>query len=451
MAIVAWFGSIDSVQPDMIRRLKDGIGLTALIPDDYTPHHSGFRLPADLLERSPLARWRDRPDLVERHRKTYGLAPNATPVFAGIVPPPYDDGKLRRLIEEADRLGVEVWAHLGLWGYGGDIFPEFALHDDQSNTIPDEYLYWGAPFCPNHIEVRDWTAVCLQYIARHYGFKAIDVDHGHYPPPASLTGLFGCCCPRCEARARALGYDFDAIKAALVDLRRRLAGLTLAQVKKAADLAGGFLDFLSYFSYEARLLDWFRFRCQVVTEHMAALTQAAHETVGDACPVDSHLFPPVIAFLSGQDIPTWEQAVDRLTPGWGPVVGWVESQVNSFAIWARKLCARVDGLDERTALAVIYRFFGYDQLPMPHTVAELVEGWMPTQRVPAAAILALEIQKAAARFSGEKPFLPPFRTTNLSLDELAGVGRVIKAVGAAGFVTGGNLSDDQLAAMRAAL
>ncbi|MCZ7542978.1 MAG: hypothetical protein M5R40_05310 [Anaerolineae bacterium] len=451
MPIVAWFGSIDAMQPDMIRRLKDGIGLTAVIPDDYTPHHSGFRLPDDVLERGPIARWQDHPVRVERHRKTIGLGPNATPVFPGIAPPAYDDSKLLRLLDEAEKLGVEVWAHLGLWGYGGDIFPELALHDDQGNTIAEEYLYWGVPICPNNVAVRDWTAECLQYIARHYGFKAMDVDHGHFPPPASLASLFGCCCPRCAARARDLGYDFPAMVAALSDLRRRMSSLTLAHFKKAGGLAYNFFDFLSLLGHDTRLLDWFRFRSQVVAEHMAALTQAVHAAVGDACPVDSHLFPPAIAFLSGQDFPTWEGAVDRLTPGWGPVVGWVESQVNSFAVWARKLCAYVDGLDERTALTVIYRLFGYDQLPMPHTVAELVQDRMPVPGVPVAAILALEIEKAAARFSGAKPFLPPFRVQNLTLDELAQVGAVIKSVGAAGFVTGGNFSDDQLTAMRTAL
>ena len=39
--------------------------------------------------------------------------------------------------------------------------------------------------------MRDWTAVCLRYIAQNYNVEAIDVDHGHYPPPVSIEGLFG--------------------------------------------------------------------------------------------------------------------------------------------------------------------------------------------------------------------------------------------------------------------
>jgi hypothetical protein len=445
MAIVAWFGPIGAMTPETIRRLRDGIGLTALIPDDYTPHHSGFRLPEDLLESSPLARWQEQPT-VERHRKTYGLAPHASPVFPGIVGPPYDDSKLLRLIDEAGKQGVEVWAHLGLWGYGGDIFPDLALQDDQSYVIPDEYIYWGVPICPNNVEVRDWTGRCLQYIARHYGVKAMDLDHGHYPPLASITSIFGCCCHRCAARARALGYDWAAMMAALSALRQRLSRLTLSQFQRAASLSYGFPDFLGHLGYDTHLLDWFEFRCQVANEHMQVLTQAVHEAVGDACPVDSHMFPPTIAFLCGQDLPQWEKAVDRLTPGWGPVVGWDLSQINSFAVWARKLCARVAGLDERTALTVIYRFFGYDQLPMPHAVADL-----EAERFPVAQVMALEIKKAALLFSGKKPFLPPYRPWKLTLPETTYLGEVIKSVGAPGFITGGDLSDETMRAMRVAV
>ena len=445
MTIVAWFGPIDSMQSDMIRRLRDGIGLTALIPDDYVPHHSGFRLPEDLLTRSPLARWQEQPT-VERHRKVYGLVSHASPVFPGVVGPAYDDSKLLRVIDEASKLGVEVWAHLGLWGYGGDIFPDLAFRDDHGDIIPDEFICWGVPICPNDTEVRDWTAECLQYIAKHYDVKAIDVDHGHYPPPASITGLFGCCCHKCEARARDLGYDFGAMKASLSVLREHVAGLTLSQFKRASYLSYGFLDFLSYVGYDSYLLDWFRFRSQVVTEHMRVLTQAVHEAVGDTCPVDSHLFPPTIAFLSGQDLPQWEKAVDRLTAGWGPVVGWGESQINSFVIWAKKLCDHIDGLDQRTALTVIYRFFGYDQLPMPYSMAEL-----EARRFPMVDVISLEIKKAALLFSGDKPFLPPYRSYELPVEEVSRLGEAIKSVGAAGFITGGDLSDETLRAMRVAI
>ncbi len=445
MKTVAWFGSIDTLQPDSIQRWRDAIGLNVLIPDDYTPHHSGFRLPDDLLARSPLARWQDQPTL-DRHRKINGLAANASPVFPGVVGPRYDDSRLLRLIEVADRLGVEVWGHLGLWGYGGDVFPELALQDDQGQGVPEEFIRWGVPICPCNTEVRDWTAECLQHIARAYGFKGIDVDHGHFPPPASIAALTGCCCPRCQTRARQLGYDFEAFKAALRRLRERGSRLTLSDFTRAAELSYGFTDVLSRLGYDSVLLDWFRFRSQVVTEHMAALTRAVHTAVGDACTVDSHLFPPSIAFLSGQDLPAWESAVDRLTPGWGPVVGWELAQTNTFAVWARRLCASVQGLDESLALGVLYRLFGYDHLAMPKSIAELED-----ERFPVVDVLALEIRKAIGVFSGQKPFLAPYRTWGITPDQVARLGEVIREYSPAGFVTGLKPSDETLRAMRSAL
>jgi hypothetical protein len=445
MPTTAWFGSIDSMNVDTIRRLRDQMGLTAVIPDDYTPHHSGFRMPKELLDRSPLAQWQSQPT-VDAHRKTHGLSPQASPVFPGIVGPIYDDGRLLRLIEDCDRLGVEVWAHLGLWGYGGDIFPDLALQDDRGQTIPQEYAYWGVPICPNNTEVRDWTAECLQHIVTHYGVKGLDVDHGHYPPPASISSLFGCCCHHCHERARAWGYDWEAMLAALADLRLRFGQLDRDEFERVAGLSYSFLDFLGRLGYSSDLLDWFRFRSQSVTEHMRALTEAVHEVAGHTCPVDSHLFPPAIAFLSGQDMPSWQTAVDRLTPGWGAVVGWIESQANSFAVWARTLCRELEGLEEPTALQVIYRFFGYDALPMPSSGAELEAG-----SVPRAEILALEIAKAASLFGDATPFLPPFPMYQLTSDDRLVVGEAVQSAGATGFVTTGNpdaLSDPELGAMR---
>lgn len=445
MKTVAWFGSIDSMQDEAICRLRDGIGLTALIPDDYTPHHSGFRLPEDLLAASPLHHWQEQPG-VDRHRRIIGLGPRATPVFPGVVTPPYDDAKLLRLIDRATRLGVDVWAHLGLWGYGGDVFPELGLVDDRGESIPEEYIHWGVPICPNNTAVRDWTGACLQYIARNYAVKEIDVDHGHFPPPASIASLFGCCCPHCQAKAAALGYDFPAMKDALATLRQRIRTLTLPQFKQAAGRSFSFVDFLAILGHDSLLLDWFNFRAQSVADHMASLTAAVHDAVGDACPVDSHLFPPAIAYLSGQDFAIWENAVDRLTPGWGDVVGWELSQANTFAIWAEKLCAHVTGLDEAMALTVIYRLFGYEQVAMPLTTTELRAG-----RIPVADVMGLEIQRAAAAFSGRKPFFAPYRPYGVPVEDVRRLGEIVRDCSPAGFVTGGNLDEATMRAMQVAL
>lgn len=441
MTTVAWFGNINAMTPDMIKRLRDGIGLTALIPDDYAVHHSGFRLPEELLAQSPLANWSSRSE-IDRHRRIYGLAANAGPVTPGIVGPAYDDHKLLRLIDVAEKLGVEIWAHLGLWGYCGDIFPELAFRDDRDRPIAADAMYWGVPICPNNAEMRDWTITCLQYIARHYNVKAIDVDHGHYPPPISVAGLFGCCCPLCEARARELGYDFEAMKAALTELRLRVRELNLARISRAA----GFLDVLSELRVDSALLAWFRFRAEVVAARMRYLTDAVHEVAGDSCPVDSHLHPPSIAYLCGQDLALWERAVDRVSAGWGPVVGWVDAQLHTFVAWARGLCRLVAGLDEECALQTVYRFFGYDQLDMPLSVEALEAGHVPTLE-----ILSQEITAAAMRLDRDKPFLPPFRTMGLAQEEISEIGRLIKAIRAAGFVTNTKGTDDELAAMRSAL
>ena len=443
MVTVAWFGNMDAITPDLIRQLRDGIGLTALIPDDYRVHHSGFRLAEELLERSPLADWPHRPT-VSHHRAVYGLAADAAPVFAGIVGPAYDDTRLLRVMEEAARQGIEVWAHVGLWGYGGDIRPELGLVDDQGQPIAKEDEQWGVPMCPNDTVMRNWVAETLQAAVRQYGTPAIDLDHGHFPPLASFSGLFGCCCPRCAHQARAWGYDWEALLTALADLRRGVAGLGRAGFRRAAERAPDFASFLVEVSGNAALGDWFHFRVQSVTEHMRFITEAIHRVRGDDCPVDSHIFPPSIAFLSGQDLPQWETAVDRITPGWGPVVGWDECQLHSIGLWAERLCQWVPDLDEEEALHAVYRLLGYDALAMPATVAGLRAGQFNK-----AEVVAHEIRRAGACLSGSKPFLPPYRPIGLGPAEAEQWGDAVVGVGAAGLVTGGQLSPQVMHTMSA--
>lgn len=445
MRTVAWFGNIDTITPDWIRQLRDGLGLTALIPDDYLVHHSGFRLPDELLARSP---WRDWPSLptTARHRQVFRLGPSAAPVFAGVVGPQYDDSRLLRLIEEATRQGVEVWAHIGLWGYGGDIVPELGFLDDQGLPIAEDDQQWGVPICPNAAPERAWVAESIQEAVRRYGVAAIDLDHGHFPPLASFTGLFGCCCPRCEAQARSWGYDWRALLTALADLRRGLSALTPARLRRMADSAADLPAFLVALSDNPSLREWFGFRVRTVNEHMRALSEVVHATKGSAFLVDSHLFPPSIAYLCGQEFKTWQDTVDRLTPGWGPVVGWDECQVHSMAAWALRLCRHVPGLTEEAALQVIYRLLGYDALAMPTAIAPLRAG-----RFPRGWVVAHEIRRAGELLSASKPFLPPYRPTDLPPGEAAALGDALLSVGAAGYVTGGLLGHDVMATMRSTI
>ena len=399
----AMFGEIYTFTQNNMKSVRDNLGITAVIPDEYTFHFSGFKLPPELTENGPLAGWRDRSRELARHQEVYSLSCDAWPVFPGIAGQ-CDDRNLQILIEEADKLGMEVWGHIGLWGYCGDIMPEIGFKQVTGEPLQDSGLYWGNPLCPNNDELIKWTGDCLAYAASHYGIKAMDTDHGHFPPAVNLDGVFGCTCAFCAEKAARWGYDFDAMKGAVKKLKSAVSAVTSARFTLAAGKSENFLQFLVNLAEEDALNNWFAFRMHSVNNHMATLTHRVHKSVGNDCPVDSHYMPPSIAALSGQAIPGWEKTIDRFTPGWGAVVGWDQTPALSIAAIARRFNA-VCGLSPSLCLPELVRLFGYEDagiLPLDVDQLEALD-----YNINKAMLH--EIRLAKTQLSEDMPSLFPFR------------------------------------------
>lgn len=365
----AMFGEIYAFTRDRLVDIRDRLGMTAVIPDEYTIHFSGFKLPRELTEGGPLAGWRNRTAELARHQKAYGLPSHAWPVFPGVAGQA-DDTLIKKLIDEAGSLGMEVWGHVGLWGYTGDIIPEIGLRQVTGEPLAEADLTWGIPLCPNNDELIRWTGDCLGYVVSHYDIKEMDTDHGHFPPAASLDGIFGCTCDFCAGKAALWGYDFPAMLKALRKLKSALRNISQDAFAAAARTAVDFPGFLANLAQDEALADWFSFRYRSVNNHMAALTRAVHQAVGDACPVDSHYMPPSIAAVSGQTMAGWEKSIDRFTPGWGHVVGWDQTPALSIAGIAKRF--QTGGVSPEQSLPELARLFGYaDAGILPLDIARL--------------------------------------------------------------------------------
>ena len=189
-------------QPDLLPRLRDEIGLTTIMPESPICHTSGFRVSDELTRRDPFADWRTRGDAYPK------IAEGIYPPVAGIVGG-FDDAPLLRLLESAQKAGIEVWGHIGLWSYGGDVYPEYAMRDIEDQPLDMRYRQWGIGLCPSRKEINDWTSDCLVYAAKRYNLDGYCVDHARYPAPANLHALFACGCAYCQRAATALGYDFS--------------------------------------------------------------------------------------------------------------------------------------------------------------------------------------------------------------------------------------------------
>ena len=119
-----WFCQTEYVaqHPESLQKLKDAVGLTTIMPESPVCHTSGFSASAKLAQRGPFEDWRERLDAWPRGAE--GIYPPVAGIISG-----FDDAPLQRVIEACKSTGIEVWGHIGLWSYGGEVYPEFALSD----------------------------------------------------------------------------------------------------------------------------------------------------------------------------------------------------------------------------------------------------------------------------------------------------------------------------------
>ena len=115
--------------------------------------------------------------------------------------------------------------HIGLWSYGGEVYPEFAMRDLEGQPLDRRYQEWGIGLCPSHKAVNEWTRDCLVEAIKRYAIDGFDVDHARYPAPANVHSLMACGCANCQDEAGRLGYDFATMRRGVLALRQRLAAI----------------------------------------------------------------------------------------------------------------------------------------------------------------------------------------------------------------------------------
>ena len=391
-----WFCSTEHLaeHPEWLPKLRDEIGLTTIMPESHVCHTSGFRASDDIAARGPFEDWRDRPDLWPR-----GLEGTYPPV-AGTVGG-FDDAPLLKVIEVARAAGIEVWGHLGLYSYGGDAYPEYAMQDIEGRPLDVRYKRWGIGLCPSRSEINDWTRDCLVDVASRYDVDGFCVDHARFPAPASPSALLACGCERCQDEAGRLGYDFVGMRSDVVSFLERLRQLTAADIRSLSTVDGSILSGLDA---GPGVVDWFRFRTDLLACRMAEFRTAIGNAASRNLVFGSDVFAPSIAYLGGQNYASWEQATDYLTGGssHGGVVGWATGATNLAAEWTTAICGGQNGPGEGETLGLIYALFGVSGLGLPDSVSGLNNGELPIGR-----LYDREVAKLRATTSGRVPLYPP--------------------------------------------
>lgn len=394
-----WFCSTEYVaeNPQVLPRLRDEIGLTTLMPESHICHTSGFRASPELAARGPFEDWRSRAEQWPQARD--GIYPPVAGVVGG-----FDDTPLLAVIEACRRSGLEVWGHLGLWSYGGEVYPEYAMQDLEGRPLDRRYQQWGIGLCPSHPRVREWTRDCLVDVARRYDLDGFCVDHARYPAPANLHSLLACGCPWCQQEAGRLGFDFPQMRDGVLRLAARVGRLRAEQVRRFRRANPGLGELVAWLGEEAAALDWFRFRATLLAARMREFREAVRQSAGPGKVFGSDVFPPSIALLGGQLYSEWEKGADFLTGGSsaGGVVGWASGVTNLATEWAPALRRSAPGLAEEEALGLVYQLFGCEDLGLPTSVEGLRRGPLPV-----VAAYARELDRLQAGTSGGLPLYPP--------------------------------------------
>ena len=230
---IIWFCNTEHVaeHPESLAWLRDEMGLTTIMPESPICHTSGFAATPEVAARGPFEDWRSRAD--RWPKAADGIYPPVAGVIGG-----FDDAPLRRVLEAAERAGIEVWGHIGLWSYGGDVYPEWAMRDIDGSELDPRHARWGIGLCPSKEAINAWVEEGLLDVINRYGLGGFCVDHARYPQPANVHALAACGCADCRAAAEANGFDVDALIGAVRDARGVLEGLDEARVKRA-EASGG--------------------------------------------------------------------------------------------------------------------------------------------------------------------------------------------------------------------
>ncbi len=398
-----WFCQTEAVAaaPQVLARLRDEIGLTTVMPESPVSHTSGFAASAELAAAGPFEDWRARLDAWPRGRE--GVYPPVAGIVSGV-----DDAPLRRVIEASARAGIEVWGHLGLWSYGGDVYPEHALCDLEGRPLDRRYARWGIGLCPSRPVVHDWTRQCLVHAVRDYGVDGLCVDHARYPAPANLHALVACGCDDCRNAAEELGYSFDAMRQGLRGWLERLRGLTPARLRALVQARPAASEWLAWVGDGGVWVEWLECRARLLARQMAAFGAAVRQAAGATCVFGSDVFPPSVALLGGHLYEEWERGVDFLTGGasFGGVVGWATCVPSVVAEWGGALLRAVPGAAEEDVVALLWRLFGYDDLALPRRLPG-----QPGEELPLEDIYARELARLRASSSGAVPLYPPVTAT----------------------------------------
>ena len=253
-----------------------------------------------------------------------------------------DEEEFRRAIQSVREAGAEVWICGGSWS--------------ESSLM----------FCPAHEAVNDWYEAVYIYWATRYGVDGVDISHARYPKGRVPRGLFTCTCDNCARTAADMGYDMEEMKGALHAGLKRLREVNARLLAEVCRQGIGPFDFLQFLGMQSGVIDWFRFRSELLTRNLKRFHRAVHAAAGPDTIFGTDTYPASLSMFMGHNHAHWDEFSDFASP--------LVSHISAFVVytlvrWAKFLQEVNAGLSEKDALRVVYRFVGYDGMGLPDTIA----------------------------------------------------------------------------------
>ena len=368
--------------PDYVTRLRDEIGLNTVVIS-FTGE-----MPQDVLALSPFKGRVPTDDelgeLVLRHFDGRSIDPieydRARELCGPGAPLKGDDATFRKAVGQLKGEGLNVWTCAGAW------------------TIRQ------LMFCPSRADVQDWMEAACVHWASQYDVDALDITHFRYPMGSFPLGLWGCTCTSCESAAADLGYDMAGMISDLKHARERLHQLDGKRLGEVVRLGLGFFDIIHALDLRSGVIDWFRFRCDLVHRNLTRFRSAVHAAAPDTA-FGTDTYPASMALMAGHDYLRWDQMSDYASP----LVSHISAFVcNTFIEWSRFLQHEVPDLTEEDALQLVYRFTGYDGMGLPETIDAFKADEPATlgYRIPTADLVLRDLYKAKLLLPENVPCYP---------------------------------------------
>ena len=286
-----------------------------------------------------------------------------------------DDTEFREAIRTLKACGVEVWICGGSW--------------------TERRLM----FCPCEERTNQWYEALYCYWANQYGVDGVDITHARYPMGSMPRGLGACSCARCSRVADRMNYSMGRMQAGLLNVVEQVRRLDADLLRLALRHGLGLFDFLQMVGMDGAVIDWFRFRSEVMTRNLTRFRLAVREAAGPDILFGSDTYPASLSLYVGHNHTEWARFSDFASPLVSHIPAFV---TNTLIEWARYVRSVNPALSETDALRLIYRLTGYDGVGLPETIADyhLEDASLFVRSVPVKDVVLQDVVKA-------RLYLPP--------------------------------------------